>query len=164
MKLSVVMPVYNECATLREVVGRVLAVPVDLELLCVDDGSKDGSRELLDELQTIHYRHVDVAQNQIHRVVAQHSQSLGSVAGFEHLGQRHPCLSQGTFHNFSHNGRIVHNQRAYVSHDLPFANCLPRIAFHDPPGMLACAGSGCTTSQPEVLATRGLIGGLPVRL
>ena len=51
MKLSVVMPVYNERATLREVVGRVLAVPVDLELLCVDDGSKDGSRELLDELQ-----------------------------------------------------------------------------------------------------------------
>ncbi len=51
MKLSVVMPVYNECATLREVVGRVLAVPVDLELLCVDDGSKDGSREILAELQ-----------------------------------------------------------------------------------------------------------------
>ena len=51
MKLSVVMPVYNERATLREVVGRVLAVPVDLELICVDDGSKDGSREILDELQ-----------------------------------------------------------------------------------------------------------------
>lgn len=51
MKLSVVMPVYNERGTLREVVGRVLAVPVDLELLCVDDGSKDGSREILDELQ-----------------------------------------------------------------------------------------------------------------
>jgi len=51
VKLSVVMPVYNERGTLREVVGRVLAVPVDLELLCVDDGSKDGSREILDELQ-----------------------------------------------------------------------------------------------------------------
>jgi len=51
VKLSVVMPVYNERATLHEVVGRVLAVPVDLELICVDDGSKDGSREILDELQ-----------------------------------------------------------------------------------------------------------------
>ncbi len=51
VKLSVVMPVYNEQGTLREVVGRVLAVPVDLELLCVDDGSKDGSREILAELQ-----------------------------------------------------------------------------------------------------------------
>jgi glycosyltransferase involved in cell wall biosynthesis len=51
MKLSVVMPVYNERATLRTVVERVLAVPLDLELLCVDDGSQDGSREILVELQ-----------------------------------------------------------------------------------------------------------------
>lgn len=54
MKLSVVMPVYNERATLREVVGRVLAVPMELELICVDDGSRDGSREILTELQTQH--------------------------------------------------------------------------------------------------------------
>jgi glycosyltransferase involved in cell wall biosynthesis len=45
------MPVYNERGTLREVVQRVLAVPVELELICVDDGSSDGSRELLAELQ-----------------------------------------------------------------------------------------------------------------
>jgi glycosyltransferase involved in cell wall biosynthesis len=50
MKLSVVMPVYNERATLREVVARVLAVPLDIELICVDDGSQDGSREILAEL------------------------------------------------------------------------------------------------------------------
>lgn len=51
MKLSVVMPIYNERATLRTVVERVLAVPLDLELLCVDDGSQDGSGEILVELQ-----------------------------------------------------------------------------------------------------------------
>jgi glycosyltransferase involved in cell wall biosynthesis len=51
VKLSVVMPVYNERGTLREVVQRVLAVPVELELICVDDGSSDGSREILAELQ-----------------------------------------------------------------------------------------------------------------
>ena len=51
MKLSVVMPVYNERATLRQVVERVLAVPLDVELLCVDDGSHDGSRDILAELQ-----------------------------------------------------------------------------------------------------------------
>jgi glycosyltransferase involved in cell wall biosynthesis len=54
MKLSVVMPVYNERTTLREIVGKVLAVPVDLELLCVDDGSRDGSREILAKLQIQH--------------------------------------------------------------------------------------------------------------
>src|SRR5271156_6834965 len=51
MKLSVVMPVFNERATLRQVVERVLAVPLELEVLCVDDGSSDGSREILAELQ-----------------------------------------------------------------------------------------------------------------
>src|SRR5882724_9286678 len=54
MKLSVVMPVYNERATLREVISRVLAVPIDIELLCIDDGSNDGSREILAELQQKH--------------------------------------------------------------------------------------------------------------
>jgi glycosyltransferase involved in cell wall biosynthesis len=59
MKLSVVMPVYNEQPTLREVVARVLAVPtdqneIDLELICVDDGSRDGSREILSELAAAH--------------------------------------------------------------------------------------------------------------
>ena len=52
MKLSVVMPVYNERATLSEVVGRVLAVDLDIELVCVDDGSRDGSREILASLQS----------------------------------------------------------------------------------------------------------------
>ncbi len=54
MKLSVVMPVYNERATLREVVARVLSVSLEIELLCVDDGSTDGSREILSELEKQH--------------------------------------------------------------------------------------------------------------
>jgi glycosyltransferase involved in cell wall biosynthesis len=54
MKLSVVMPVYNERATLREIIGKVLAVTINLELLCVDDGSRDGSREILAELEGLH--------------------------------------------------------------------------------------------------------------
>jgi glycosyltransferase involved in cell wall biosynthesis len=51
MKLSVVMPIYNERNTLREIVRRVLGVPLAMELICVDDGSSDGSREILQDLQ-----------------------------------------------------------------------------------------------------------------
>lgn len=54
MKLSVVMPVYNEQATLSEVISRVLAVALEIELICVDDGSTDGSREILSQLQAAH--------------------------------------------------------------------------------------------------------------
>jgi glycosyltransferase involved in cell wall biosynthesis len=51
MKLSIIMPVYNERRTLQTVIERVLAVPLESELICVDDGSGDGSREILVELQ-----------------------------------------------------------------------------------------------------------------
>lgn len=53
-KLSVLMPVYNEAETLKMIVDRVLTAPIDLdiELICVDDGSIDGSRDILDELST----------------------------------------------------------------------------------------------------------------
>jgi glycosyltransferase involved in cell wall biosynthesis len=44
------MPVYNESATLEEMVERVLAVPLRLELIAVDDASSDGSREILARL------------------------------------------------------------------------------------------------------------------
>ncbi|MEM7518775.1 MAG: glycosyltransferase family 2 protein, partial [Planctomycetota bacterium] len=54
MKLSVVMPVYNEEATLREIVSRVLATPFEKELILVDDGSKDRSRAIMDELSKEH--------------------------------------------------------------------------------------------------------------
>jgi glycosyltransferase involved in cell wall biosynthesis len=54
MKLSVIMPVYNERQTLRPVVERVLAIPLEMEMICVDDGSRDGSREILAELQGEH--------------------------------------------------------------------------------------------------------------
>jgi glycosyltransferase involved in cell wall biosynthesis len=48
--LSVLMPVYNESRTLRTIVRKVLTSPVDvaIELVCVDDGSRDGSPEMLD--------------------------------------------------------------------------------------------------------------------
>ena len=52
--LSVVMPVYNERNTLEEIVGRVLAVPLRIELVAVDDASSDGSREILERLSREH--------------------------------------------------------------------------------------------------------------
>lgn len=50
MKLSVLVPVYNEESTLEEVVGRVRAFPMSKEIILVDDGSKDRSREILERL------------------------------------------------------------------------------------------------------------------
>ena len=50
--LSVVMPVYNERDTIEGMIARVLAVPdLRIELIVVDDGSKDGTSDILRELQ-----------------------------------------------------------------------------------------------------------------
>ncbi len=46
MKLSIVVPFYNERATVRTIVGRVLATPHAKEVILVDDGSTDGTGDV----------------------------------------------------------------------------------------------------------------------
>lgn len=50
MKLSIVIPVYNEVATIEELVARVQAVDMAKEVLVVDDGSTDGTRQRLEQM------------------------------------------------------------------------------------------------------------------
>lgn len=62
MKLSILMPVYNEAATLELAIKRVLdvAYPCDVELVVVDDGSRDATGEILDAIsdsRVVTYRH-----------------------------------------------------------------------------------------------------------
>jgi glycosyltransferase involved in cell wall biosynthesis len=51
MRISVIMPVYNEKTTLLEILERLEAVRLDKEIVIVDDGSTDGSREVLQSLE-----------------------------------------------------------------------------------------------------------------
>lgn len=50
VRLSVVMPVYNEEATVDAAIARVRGVPLDIELICIDDGSTDSTRAALERL------------------------------------------------------------------------------------------------------------------
>jgi glycosyltransferase involved in cell wall biosynthesis len=63
MKLSVIMPVYNERNTVLEVLDRVRAVPVDKEIIIVDNCSTDGTRELLQGISSPETRLILQPQN-----------------------------------------------------------------------------------------------------
>lgn len=54
MKLSVIMPVFNEKNTIEEIIKRVEAVDIDKEIIIVDDNSCDGTREILKKLDSKH--------------------------------------------------------------------------------------------------------------
>ena len=78
MKLSVLVPVYNEEQTLEEIVRRVCAVPVAKEIILVDDGSKDRSREILARLKDQSER-ADDPLNQIKVFLQPENQGKGAA-------------------------------------------------------------------------------------
>lgn len=49
MKLSVIVPVYNEKNTIKKILDLILLVPVEKEIIVVDDGSSDGTRTVIQE-------------------------------------------------------------------------------------------------------------------
>ena len=53
MKISVIIPIYNEAATCIELINRVQAVSLEKEIIIVDDGSSDGTAELLSKIEGI---------------------------------------------------------------------------------------------------------------
>ncbi len=69
-KVSFLIPVYNEAATVGELIGRVLALPFEKELVVIDDGSTDGSSQTLAALA--------LAQPEI-RLIRQANQGKGAA-------------------------------------------------------------------------------------
>ncbi|MCY4436960.1 MAG: glycosyltransferase family 2 protein [Chloroflexi bacterium] len=63
MKLSVLIPVYNECETVRAVLERVADVSLEKEIVIVDDGSSDGTTAVLQSLQDERYHVVYHPEN-----------------------------------------------------------------------------------------------------
>ena len=80
MKVSVIMPVFNEVSTIGEILKRVRAAPVDaeLEIVVVDDFSTDGTREALKELAE--------GRRDVHLVLHERNQGKGAAVrtGIEH--------------------------------------------------------------------------------
>jgi glycosyltransferase involved in cell wall biosynthesis len=78
MNLSVIIPAYNEVKTIREIVSRVRSTGLVFEIMVVDDGSTDGTREVLKELAD---------QGLIRMVLHDHNQGKGAAVrtGIDHV-------------------------------------------------------------------------------
>jgi glycosyltransferase involved in cell wall biosynthesis len=77
VKLSVVIPIYNEEDTLLDIIERVRATPYEKELILVDDCSQDGTRAILADLEkdedlSIHYHSVNQGKGAALRTGFQH--------------------------------------------------------------------------------------------
>ena len=71
MKISVVMPVYNEVQTIKEIVARVQEVELEKEIIIVDDYSTDGTRE--------HLREINQANENVKVLYHDHNQGKGAA-------------------------------------------------------------------------------------
>jgi glycosyltransferase involved in cell wall biosynthesis len=71
MKLSVIMPVYNERPTIETIITRVLDVGLADEIIIVDDGSTDGTRDILSGISEKH--------NNIHLILHEKNQGKGAA-------------------------------------------------------------------------------------
>ena len=60
MKITVVLPTYNEAENLPRLVSALFSLPLDLSLLVVDDGSPDGTGKIADELSKEHSGRINV--------------------------------------------------------------------------------------------------------
>jgi len=77
MKLSVVIPVYNEKSTISEVIEKVREVPIEKEIIIVDDGSTDGTGDILD-------KHTDDPIITVHKSMVNFGKGAAVRIGFEY--------------------------------------------------------------------------------
>lgn len=81
LSLSVIIPCYNEAGTIAEVLRRVRAVGLADEIIIVDDGSTDGTREALAEIEAERYPNVRILYHEVNR-----GKGAALVTGFAAAG------------------------------------------------------------------------------
>jgi hypothetical protein len=72
-----------------------------------DAFSGGNGGESFEEFETVHDRHVDVAEDYVERAFLNFDEGFGAVAGFEDFAEVEAGLAQGAFDDFAHNGGVI---------------------------------------------------------
>ena len=123
VKLSILMPVYNEQKTLADAVARVLEVnyPCEIELVLVDDGSRDGSREIMESFTdprvSGHHHSVNQGKGAAIRTASQVATGDYMIicdADLEYTPEEIPSLLAPVL---AKDAEVVYGTRAFSSHN-----------------------------------------------
>lgn len=126
MRLSVLMPVYDEASTVAATIERVLAVefPCEMELVVVDDGSRDGTAQVLASLAgsadprlSLHRHPVNKGKGAAVRTAAQHASGdyvIVCDADLEYLPEEIPRLLEPVL---AGDTEVVYGTRTFSSHN-----------------------------------------------
>lgn len=123
MKLSILMPVYNEAKTLADAIARVLAVdyPCEVELVLVDDGSCDDSRQIMasftDPRVSVHHHGVNRGKGAAIRTASQVATGDYMImcdADLEYSPEEIPSLLAPVL---AKDAEVVYGTRAFGSHN-----------------------------------------------
>ncbi|UBM57573.1 polyprenol monophosphomannose synthase [Marinilongibacter aquaticus] len=104
----VIIPTYNEMENIRQIVAAVFELSVPFEILIVDDGSPDGTAEIVKELQSQH-------ADKLHLIERQGKQGLGTayIRGFKWALEKGYAFIYEMDADFSHNPKDL--ERLYAS-------------------------------------------------
>jgi glycosyltransferase involved in cell wall biosynthesis len=123
VKLSILMPVYNEAATLEQALERVLVVdyPCEVEVVVVDDGSVDDSAKILDAQRDprlrIHHHTVNQGKGAAIKTAAAHATGDYVIicdADLEYAPQEIPTLLEPVL---AGDAQVVYGTRTFGSHN-----------------------------------------------
>ena len=127
-RLSIIVPVYNERETIAEVLDRVLAVECDKEMIVVDDGSTDGTAQLIEEW--LGGRPERVA---FHRHVRNRGKGAAVRTGLEHVTGEYVVIQDGDLEydprDYAKLLAAVIEQGAQVVYGSRFLGNNPRMFF-----------------------------------
>ena len=121
MKLSIIMPVYNEAKTIREIIAKVMAVPLEKELIIVDDKSTDETAKILREEFEGKYDNVKVFYHEVNK-----GKAAGIKTGIPHTTGEIISIQDGDLetdpNDFIHLTELIRKGEAEVVYGSRFLN------------------------------------------